>query len=79
MFFPPNSADWLQHRTQATPKKTALLIGEEQWTFAELNVLTDQFCGWLTQLELPENRRVGILMHNCLEYVLLIYAAARLN
>ena len=79
MFIQPETADWLRYRSYATPTKTALLFGEERWTFAELDILTDQLCGWLSQWDLPKNRRVGVLMHNSLEYVLLIYAAARLN
>lgn len=79
MIFQPESADWLAFRSQATPQKKALIFWDKQWTFAELNVLTDGLCDWLGQQPLPENRRIGVLMHNRPEYVLLIYAAARMG
>ncbi|MEZ4728861.1 MAG: hypothetical protein R3E79_17145 [Caldilineaceae bacterium] len=28
--------DWLTARVQATPRKTALIIGEEQWNYGKL-------------------------------------------
>ena len=73
------SADWLYWRAQATPNRCALLFGDRAWTFAELDALTDSMCDWLSQQKLPVNRRVGVLMQNRLEYVLLIYAASRMG
>lgn len=79
MMLQPKSADWLTHRRLATPQKTALTFGGMAWTFAELDELTNSLCNWLGLRPLPENRRVGVLMHNRPEYVLLIYAAARMG
>lgn len=79
MIVQPESADWLVFRRLATPHKTALIFWDDQWTFAELDDLTNGLCGWLSQQPLPENRRIGVLMHNRPEYVLLIYAAARMG
>ncbi len=73
------SNDWLRWRAKATPHKTALLFGNTVWNFAELDLLTDQMASWLRGLEMPENSRLGVLMQNRPEYVLLIYAANRLG
>ena len=73
------SNDWLRWRTKATPHKQAMIFGDRRWTFAELDELTNRMAGWLVELDLPENGRVGILMQNRPEYVVLIYAASRLG
>ncbi|MFT5195866.1 MAG: O-succinylbenzoic acid--CoA ligase [Cellvibrionaceae bacterium] len=74
-----DSTDWLAARCQATPTRIALTFGETAWTFAELDALTNNLCNWVDQQSHPQNRRIGVLMHNGPEYVLLIYAAARLG
>ncbi|MEM7798955.1 MAG: o-succinylbenzoate--CoA ligase [Chloroflexota bacterium] len=76
---PVLGTDWLQARAEATPGRTALLIDGEGWTFQELNLLTDQMAAYLSDLNLPKNRRVGVCMGNSLCYVLLIHAAVRLS
>ena len=74
-----NRSDWLTSRTQASPQKTALIIGEQQWTYAELNQMVNSVCARLLDVGVKPNDFVGVLMPNCLEYVCLIHALARLG
>jgi len=74
-----NISDWLTSRTQATPQKTALIIGEQQWTYAELNRMVNSVCARLVAADVTAGDFVGVLMPNCLEYVCIIHALARLG
>ncbi len=71
--------DWLNARTAVSPHALALTIGEQRWTYAELNELVNRACGWLEELDVPAHGRVGLLMGNSLAYVCLVYAVARLG
>lgn len=79
MTFSPPSTDWLRWRAKATPTHLALIFDQQRWSYAALDHLTDQLCHWLKTLNLPTNKRIGVLMQNSPEYVLLIHAAARLG
>ena len=74
-----NEPDWLTSRTQATPQKTALIIGEQQLTYAELNRMVNSVCARLVAADVTASDFVGVLMPNCLEYVCIIHALARLG
>ena len=69
---------WLTDRTRVTPNATALIIGEQRWSYLELNKLTNGFCQYLADTVQSE-QIVGVLMPNNLTYVCLIHAVARLG
>ncbi|PIE81214.1 MAG: o-succinylbenzoate--CoA ligase [Chloroflexi bacterium] len=71
--------DWLTNRTQATPQRTAILIGKQQWTYAELDHMVNSVCCRLQAAGVEPGDFVGVLMPNCLGYVCLIHALARLG
>lgn len=71
--------DWLSARAQATPKKTALIMGERHWSYGELDRLVDGVCGRLLAAGVEPGQVVAILMPNSLPYVCLIHALARLG
>ncbi|MFO7683931.1 MAG: o-succinylbenzoate--CoA ligase [Chloroflexota bacterium] len=73
------TSDWLTSRVQASPQKTALIIGEQQWTYAELDQRVNRVCARLVDAGVESDDFVGVLMPNCLEYVCLIHALARLG
>jgi O-succinylbenzoic acid--CoA ligase len=72
-------SDWLHSRVQASPHKTALIIGEQQWTYTELNQMVNSVCERLRDVDVKPDDFIGVLMPNCLEYVCLIHALARLG
>jgi o-succinylbenzoate---CoA ligase len=71
--------DWLAYRTQVSPQKIALILGDKQWRYTELNQLTDAVCQQLQADGVEAGQHVAVLMHNNLAYVCLIHAAARLG
>jgi len=71
--------DWLTARVRATPDALALLIGEQQWRYRELNRLVQRYCLRLQQIGLIAGQHVAVLLPNRLPYVALIHALARLG
>lgn len=69
--------DWLKARVAATPDALALIIGQERWSYADLDRLVDQVCVGLHDKVQP-GQIVGVLLPNDLAYVCLIHAVARL-
>lgn len=71
--------DWLATRVKATPEKLALIIDHQQWSYAELNKLVDGYCQGLAALGIQQGDPIGVFLPNCLEYVCLIHALARMG
>ncbi len=71
--------DWLAERVAVSPNALALLIGEERWTYAELDGLVNGVYGRLQQHNIQTGDKIGVFMPNCLEYVCIIHALARLG
>ncbi|MEZ4737767.1 MAG: AMP-binding protein, partial [Caldilineaceae bacterium] len=69
--------DWLTARVQATPRKTALIIGEEQWNYGKLGQLVDAYCAGLIGQGVTGGQHVAVLLPNGLAYVCLVHALAR--
>lgn len=71
--------DWLESRVQVSPTQTALLMGDRQWRYAELNRLVSGCCARLAALGVQPGDFVGVLLPNSSLYVCLIHALARLG
>lgn len=71
--------DWLSAQVAARPDTIALIFGEHQWTYAELNVEVDAFAERLAARGVSTSDKVAVLLPNCAEYVYLIHALARLG
>lgn len=71
--------DWLTDRAYATPQAIALIIGEQQWRYQELDRLVDQSCRGLAAQGVAAGQHVATLMPNGLACVCLIHALARLG
>lgn len=71
--------DWLAARVQATPRKTALIIGEQTWAYGELGQMVEVYCAGLLGQGVAPGHHVAVLLPNGLAYVCLIHALARLG
>lgn len=71
--------DWLTARIQATPRKTALIIGEQEWTYGELGQMVEHYCAGLLGQGVTPGQQVAVLLPNGLAYVCLVHALARLG
>lgn len=70
--------DWLANRARATPGATAVIIGNEQWDYGQLNKLATLAARNLVGYT-KTGDRVAALMANNLSYVCLIHALARIG
>lgn len=73
-------ADVLGERARLSPGKTALVFVPtgERFTYRELNARAERAAAFLSdRLGLGKGDRVGLLAHNCVEYVDLFFAAAK--
>ena len=61
------------------PDKLAVLDGARSFTFAEFNVVVNRTANAMGEQGIGHGDRVALLSHNCWEYVVLAYAAARLG
>lgn len=70
--------DWLAARVCATPGATAVITGNEQVCYAELDQMVTAVARRLSAKVAPGDR-VAVLLPNTLQYVTLIHAVARLG
>jgi len=70
---------WLTKRKRLTPNKEALVDGHRRITYGELNSRVNRLSHGLQALGLNHGDRCAILAYNCLEYVELIFASAKLG
>lgn len=73
------TTDWLAARAQASPDAPALIIGERQWTFAELDALVSRFCGRQSAAGVRPGEHVAVLLPNSPAAVASVFALARLG
>ena len=59
------------------PSKKALVMGDEFFTYRELEQQVNQLAHGLLSLGVKPGDRVAVLAHNCLEFVVITYAAAK--
>lgn len=52
---------------------------EETWTYGDLNRISNQYAHSLREMGIDKGDRVGILLYNCLEYIALYFAIAKLG
>lgn len=71
--------DWLAHRAQISPHKTALIYRDQAWTYAALNQRVAAMCGYLVDAGVEPGDRVAVLMPNRPETIMAIHALARLG
>lgn len=68
----------LPRRTaRRVPQKTAIIDGEVTLTFADLDDLVDRAAGAIAAAGLGKGDRLALLSHNCWQFAVLDFAAAR--
>ena len=71
--------DWLAHRASVTPNRLALMFGDRQWTYAELDAAVQHTARKLATLGAGPGNLVATLLHNS-EYVpFVVHAMSRLG
>lgn len=68
----------LPHRSaQRSPTKVALVDGDTRLSFAELDSVVDRVAGAIGAAGLAKGDRLALLSHNCWQFAVLNFAAAR--
>lgn len=71
---------WIEKRAAITPNRTALISENETLTYKEMNHRVDLFANTLqSACAIEKGDRVGILSKNNLEFIILLFAVAKLN
>ena len=71
--------DWLTARVRATPAATALMFGEHEWSYRELDHVVNVYGKGLRESGVVTGDHVALLLPNGLAYVALIHALTRLG
>jgi fatty-acyl-CoA synthase len=75
----PGIGSWLTKRELLSPDKEAIVDGRRRLTYFQLNRRVNRLSNALSSLGLKRGDRVSILSHNCIEFVEVIMAAAKLG
>ena len=71
--------DWLAHRARISAGHVALIQGERQWSYRELDQAVAEYAARLAAAGVRAGQHVAVLMPNRFEYVCLIHALARIG
>jgi len=73
-------AQWIDKRACMTPQKIALIGENRQLTYAEMSREVNRIARMLAETyDLPPGERVGIMATNSVEYLMLLFAIAKLG
>lgn len=61
------------------PEHTMVVFGDERYTYAEMNEKVNRMAYSLAKMAVQKGDRVGILLWNCTEWVVLYFAIAKLG
>ena len=61
------------------PQKKALIYGDRSYTYGECNAIIEQVALRLRDLGVTRGHRVSLYLHNCPEWLMFYYGAARLG
>jgi fatty-acyl-CoA synthase len=75
----PGIGSWLTKRALLTPDKEALVQGEKRLNYKQLNRRVNRLAASLQASGLQLGDRISILSYNCIEFVEVIMAAAKLG
>jgi len=65
--------EWLTRTARCLPEKTALICGEDRWTYGRIDQYTNRLAYTLRKLGVKRHDRVVILLDNCAETVISLY------
>lgn len=74
-----NFADLIEIVCAAVPDRTAIICGDKQLTFQELDHRASQLAGGLSRLGIGKGDHVGLYLYNCSEYLEAMLACFKLR
>jgi len=74
-----NVRSFLEEKAARLPDKTCLVFERERFSFREFDALVNRVANSLADLGVGPGDRVGGVMPNCLEWIVLYFAVAKLG
>ncbi|MHA2172334.1 MAG: AMP-binding protein, partial [Candidatus Kariarchaeaceae archaeon] len=71
--------DFLADRTSKSPDKLAVIHKDSYLSYSQLNQKVNSMCSQLSKHKVGLNSKVGILLPNCVEFIVFIHAMIRLK
>src|SRR4051794_17667276 len=72
-------AEALERGRERYPEKTAVISGDDRWSYAELDAITDRIAARLIAIGVRPGDRVALHFPNCVELVQSYYACFRIG
>ena len=71
---------WIEKRAMITPKRIALIDEQQSLTYFEMSKRIDNSASILQSVcTIQKGDRIGILANNSIDYIITLFAAAKLN
>jgi fatty-acyl-CoA synthase len=74
-----NVGDWIRKWSLLQPQKKALYFEDRPFTYQEVNHRTNQLCHLLLKAGVKKGDRIGVLLHNCHQYVEIFLALSKIG
>jgi long-chain acyl-CoA synthetase len=71
--------NFLEQSAQRLPGKTAVVCGDQRWSYAELNLRADRLAGTLGLMGVGRHDRVAIFLENSAEAVISLFAILKVG
>lgn len=71
--------DWLYERSLVTPDKMAIVTAKHSLTYSELQDKSTLLAQKLTKLGIGKESRIGVLLENSIDYIIVIHAILKLG
>ncbi|PKM21189.1 MAG: hypothetical protein CVV11_06960, partial [Gammaproteobacteria bacterium HGW-Gammaproteobacteria-15] len=72
-------SQWIEQQVRRTPTATALIAGQQQYSYLELDQLSNQLARWLRQQGVSPADHVGVMLPRSAEVVLVFVALLKLG
>ena len=74
-----NVGDWIRKWSSLQPKKKALYVEDQPFTYQEVNRRTNQLCHLLLEFGIKKGDRIAVLLHNCHQYIEIFFGLSKIG
>jgi len=74
-----NVGDWIKKWSILEPKKRALYVEDQPFTYQELNHRTNQLCHLLVETGIRKGDRIAVLLRNCHQYIEILFGLSKIG
>jgi fatty-acyl-CoA synthase len=74
-----NVGDWIRKWSVLAPKKKALYVEDQPFTYQEVNQRVNQLCRLLLESGVKRGDRIAVLLHNCHQYIEIFFGLSKIG